>query len=458
MRPGVVRISAVLLAVLMSFSFAVTMPSSSADSAEYGEYGAVYDFDYAEFDAAVKDATGKTVGEWITLISSELGGYDVITDADLDARFATTRDTVQKDGVYTITDHTSGYLSGKLDVNARGSFPNAGTYHRNEGEDTLDFVKRVFKDESGGVDRSAEAHSKIEIYIDTDLVSHVDLGTGEVTDTYLTVKFAIYESGDRDITIDFTEDDEGELETLTFEYGKVAYDNNLFTNTEIAFTIEDMPLFVGDDQWAVRPSVTEHVNKLVLSSDLANSLWLKVVKMMDDDKETKLPDLILELMGSGGRRLDLFATIRSLTGSDVSDVTFVDSFNGSQYTDDRGYRYSRLVSTKDAGPTFDLPRAAYTLNYGEIALLIPDTIIDGAGRIALAVFFGAIGWNDIDVGDISDDPQTRFQCKGIRDFVNEMITEDNVESYSVPEVYIGVAAVGISASVIVLLLMWRRII
>ena len=245
---------------------------------------------------------------------------------------------------------------------------------------------------------------------------------------------------------------------LTFDYNPYAADENFYTDVEIAFAIEDMPVFVGDEQWTVNPKITEHVNKLVLSADLANSLWLKVLKMVGDDTKMKLPELTLELLGSGGRRMDLFDTIRSLTGKDVPDITIVDLFNAVQYTDGRGYKYSRLVTDRDDSLKFDLPRAAYTLDYAKLAMLIPDTIIDTAGKVAVAVFFTAIGWDDIDVGDMSDDPSLKYECKGIRNYVDERIIDDNKESYPVPTVYIGIAAAGISVSVIVLLLIWRRII
>ena len=77
--------------------------------------------------------------------------------------------------------------------------------------------------------------------------------------------------------------------------------------------------------------------------------------------------------------------------------------------------------------------------------------------VILSLFFAAIGWDDIDVGDISDDQQMRNQCRELRAYVDRMIEEDNQESYPVPEQYIWVSAIGISVSVVVLLLMWRRI-
>ena len=453
------RISAVFLAVLMVISCIAVTPSSSADDAQYGEYGAVYSFDYLEFDDAVQSVTGKYVEEWITYIFDELGGYDVDAQPDLYAKFATTRDTVQTDDVYTMIDHTSGYVSAGIDMKASGSFPMPGTYERAEGEGSIQFIKRVFKDESGGFTRNVSVWSSIQLYIDMDLVTHVDMGTGYVTDSYLTLKFAYYEDTDRDISIDFTEDAQGNISTISVNYDKVKVDNNFYNNTEVAFAVEDMPVFVGDEHWTIDCSVTEHVNKLVISSDLANSIWLKAVDMSDGDKDqSKLPELILELLGSGGRMLDLFETIRSLTGSSMSDITFLDVFNASQHVDARGYRYSRLVSVREGGPTFDLPRAAYTLDYATLSQNILSGMVDEPKKLLIGLFFIAIGWNDIDVRDISDDTAAKEECSEVREYVDAMIEEDNYESYSVPTVYVYTASGGIIISAVLILLIWRRLI
>ena len=455
MRPSSVRISAILIVVLSMVSCIAIVPSSSAENEQYGEYGAVYDFDYAKFDNAIETATGKSVEGWASYAFSELLGYEFEMTPGLYAKLTTTRDTIQGEKVYTITDHTSGYIDAKMDATMRGGLPAPGTYERNDGESSLAFIKRVLKDESGGATGQVEFHSSSRIFMDLGIVSHIDLATGNVTDSCLTLKFAIYEITDRTMTLDYTADDEGEIRTITVSYGRVSGDSNFFTDTEVAFTITGMPVFVGDEQWSMEPVMTEHVNKLVLSSDLANSIWLKVIDMADGDKSgSKLPQLILELMGSGGRRLDLFETISSLTGKSIPDLTFTDKFDASQYADARGYHYTRLVSPRN---TFDLPRSAYTLSYSELALMLPGQIISDAGKVILSLFFAAIGWDDIDVGDISDDQQMRNQCRELRAYVDRMIEEDNQESYPVPEQYIWVSAIGISVSVVVLLLMWRRI-
>jgi len=142
----------------------------------------------------------------------------------------------------------------------------------------------------------------------------------------------------------------------------------------------------------------------------------------------------------------------------MSDITFLDVFNASQYVDARGYRYSRLVSVRDGGPTFDLPRAAYTLDYATLSQNILGGMVDEPKKLLIGLFFIAIGWNDIDVRDISNDTAAKEECSEVREYVDAMIEEDNYESYSVPTVYVYTASGGIIISAVLILLIWRRLI
>ena len=467
MRSGIAKMSAVMLTALLLASALMIIPSTSAGDKVYGEYGAVYDFDNQDFEKAVKDATGKTFEEWIEGLAYFMLGYDMDIKPDVYSVFSTTRDTTLDGNIYNVVDHTSGYVKAKLDLTATGDFPDAGLYVRNQGESEVDFLKRIFSE--GTTQSQIDIHSHIEIYVDLDMVSNVNMTTGDVIDSYITLKFAIYEHDDRNISFDYTTDEEGWIDSITLEYGHVVADSNLFLNIEVALTIDQMHIFSDETSWETGPAVTEHVNKFVISSDLANSLWLKAAKTMDGDKDSKLPELILELLGSGGRMLDLFDTIRSLTGSSVSDITFTDKFDAVNLTDARGYDYCRLTPKNSDGKVYDIllntyskvydiPRDAYTLDYCQIVIDIPDSILDDSGKILLGIFFYAIGWSDIDVGDISHNQSMKDQCAYIRAYVDKMITDDDFESYSVPVPYATAAGIGIAVAAVMFLLVRRRLI
>lgn len=465
MRNGIAVLSLTLAAILL-VSTIVYVPGSEADDAEYGtgKYGATYSFNTQEIDNAIKDITGRNLSEWVEYFSDKSEYYTYSLDkADAISKFAITRDTVQDGDEYTIDDHLSGYFKLRFDADATGPFPEEGVYDADSEEPLVEFIHRIFVDERSEDKRYVEAHFDIQIYVDIDVVTHADLSTGEITDSYIKLRAAIFDKEKRNIDFHVYMGDDYYPSYATLDYNKTDEDNNFFLDIEMGLTMEGMKVFTDrTDEWTVRPVVTEHVDKFVISSDLANTIWLELLASSEEDmSDSKLPKLILELIGSGGRMLDLFDTIKSLTSSEVPDISVTGTFRAKNMTDARGYEYCQLtLVNKDGtyGTVFKLAKAAYTLNLSDFVMMIPDYVIDHDKKQDIADIIGVLQWNNIDVCDISNNSPKQDECSMVKSYVNQKILEDDVESYPVPFEYRIIAYVGLGISVVLMLMIWRRII
>ena len=462
MRPFRIALLSSLLAFALLGSCILCIPPSSADD-EYGEYGATYDFNTQEIDDTIKYITGRTIEEWVNYLSDNTEQYTYSLDkADAISKFAMTRNTVLSGDEYTTYDRMTGYVKIQVDMQAEGHFPAPGTYDAKEGEGLWELLKRVFIDEGLTTPRETEAHMFFQIFLDIQCETHTDLSTGEITDSYIRLKAAMYEMEDRNIEISLDTDDDGNPVSLSVGYDHAVSNSNFFLDTGIGLRMEGMTVVKDTaEPWVITPMVTEHVDKFVISSDLANSVWLQFIEASDGGKSTKLPELILDLIGSGGRMLDLFDTIKSLTGSSVPDATVTGRFRAENITDARGYEYCKLTLLKDDGTdgvVIKLAKAAYSLDLRDVLPLIPDRIISQETKDKISTALGLLGWGDIDVKDISNDIGKKDECSMVMSYVNEKIVEDNQESYVVPEGYLIAAMAGTCVTALFVFLIWRRVI
>ena len=468
MRPVIIKFSAVMLSTLMLMTGLCCL-SSTPCSAEVanGEYGTYTEFSWSQIDTAFEALTGLTVEEWLQDLINGGTYYQIITtpDMNLDLSVGITRNTYLDGNEYTIVDHFSGYANGNFDGEAIGKFPDAGTYTREDSENPLSFLERVFWYECNEGDKDVYIHSRIDMYIDVDVVSHVDIETLELTDSYVALKFAIYEPEHRNIWYDFTKDDEGVINTITVSYDEYNGDSNFFMDFEVGMSIEGMKVFkdmvsAGTESWTVYPSITEHVDKCVISADLANSIWLSTLNVTKIDTGSQLPKLIINILGSGGRMLDLFDTIKSLTGKEPPDITFESVLDAEGWLYDAwGYRCTRMVSEGPEHYEYNIHPGAYYYNLSSIVANIPDSVLSEDKKAALISVLNSpecIGWANIHVKDISTDEGTKQQCAEIRDYVNDMIMEDDIENYKTPLEYIYISIAGIIVSIAVIALIWRR--
>ena len=198
MRRGIIALS-VTLAIALLASSVVYLPGTSADDTDCRdgmEYGATRDFDTQRIDDAIKYATGRSVEEWIDYLSDQTEYYDfsLYDDSGAISKFALTRNTYLDGDDYTLDDHLSAYLKVLVDAQAYGQFPKAGTYKAKEGQDLAQFLHDIFINHRSDRSKEVVFNLNIEVYLDVSLVTHVDLSTGMITDSYLTFKTAIYDT------------------------------------------------------------------------------------------------------------------------------------------------------------------------------------------------------------------------------------------------------------------------
>lgn len=459
MKP--VRITAIALVMVITMSAAcVCCPDcSSADPAD-GEYGAAISISSAELDEAFVDITGKTVEQWIAWLSSEIENYD-IDDYSLtfDSKAALTRYTDLDGDDYTIKDRITGYIESVFNTTVTGKFPDASTYHSNGGESALAFLYRVFGEEGSETPRTVNFSLDIKLYVDAEAVTRADLSTGDITDSDVKFRFALYDKEHYDIDADIVDDEGKDTMTMTLSYDTTDVDSNFYLDLNAGLTFDGMKVFSGGT-WEINPLVTQHITKSLISSDLADSIWLDAIASRgeEDDTNTNLVELILKILGSGGRTLDLFDTIKSLTSTDIPDMAFTASLDASKTTDVRGYDYCKLASKKAGGPAFYLADGPYYIDGTKIDEILPDDIPDEKIKTVIHCLILAFFIHPVEVKDMSGYEALKQQCAEIQDFTEEKLDVEEEESYSIPPLYIGFAAGGILASLALMILMRRHVI
>ena len=463
MRRGTIVISVTLAIALLATSI-VCVPGSDGDEVRT-EYGATNEFNYDVIDDMVKAASEKTIEEWVTYLSDKSDKYNFSIDPiKAISKSAITRETVlEDDGTYTIDDHFTGYVKILVNAKASGHFPAPGTYDAKEGEEFGDFLERIFIEEGLPSERDTRAHLDVQVFVDLDCETHVDLRTGEITDSLVKIKAAIYDREYRNINFWMTTDENYDPVSATIDYVETNTDNNFFLDVEVELKMQGMKVFTNNTQpWTIKPIITEHVNKFVISYDLVNSIWLQFASQEGKDlTDSKLPALIIDLLGSGGRMLDLFDTIKSLTSSDVPDASMTGLFRAENVTDAHGNEYCKLTLQKNDGTEGDvikLPKNGYSLDVCDLIELVPDDVLTRDQKDRLCDLMVTLGWNDIPLEDITDDIGKKEECAILKAYVNENIMEDDKENYTIPEVYVIIASVGLGIVSILALFMWRRII
>ena len=463
MRSGIIALSVTLAIVLMATSI-VYVPGTDGEEMRT-EYGATNEFNYDEIDKMVKAVSEKTIEEWVDYLSDQSTNYKFSIDPiKAISKTAVTRETfLEDDGTYTMDDHFTGYIKLLVDGRASGYFPAPGTYDAEEGEEFGDFLKRIFIDSGLQTTRDTKVHLDVQLFVDLDCETHVDLTTGEITDSLVKIKIAVYDREYRNINFWMTTDENYDPVSATINYKETNTDNNFFVDAEIELKMKDMKVFTNSTKpWTVKPTITEHVNKFVISYDLVNSLWLQFASQTGKDlTDSKLPALIIDLLGSGGRMLDLFDTIKSLTSSDVPDASMTGLFKAENIKDSHGNDYCKLTLQKDdgtEGAVFKLPKAGYALDLCDFIELIPDDVLDQDQKDRLCDLMDDLGWNDIELENITDDIGKKEECGILKAYVTENIMADDEEDYSIPDVYVAIAGAGLGIAAVVALMMWRRII
>ena len=460
MRPTVTGASAVLLAIVMIATCVSIVPDSSAAPAVHdAEYGAVIALSTDDFYEALTHGTGHDFQYYVDKLNDRLEHYHINTlDPNLKTEVSVRRDVTVDGYDYTAVDRYTGYIEVLINTDVSGQFPNAGTYYAKDGEDTLQFVYRIFGQNGAPSIRDTQMHMDLRIYFDITIETHVDLYTNEMTDSYISVKLDIHDKEHDNMRVHLVEDDEGHPVSMTISYDESNVDSMLYTDIEVGLTMDGMVTDSGGTTWDLKPVVTERIYKSVVSSDLADSMLKIIIQYAGSNLgSTALPELIVKLLTSGSRMLDVFDTIKSLTSSDIPDIAFTSETTGSRYNDGT-YDYFRQTSHKDAANNYDFPWNGYIINMTTFVNYFPDDVISAEDKVLINGFITFLGWNHIDVWDLSGHEETRTECDRIRNYVTDIIESDEVTNYHTPQVYIYIAWGGIIATAAVIVLMWRRII
>ncbi|MBE6521914.1 MAG: hypothetical protein E7Z62_02125 [Thermoplasmata archaeon] len=446
---------AVSIVAIMLFS---GLPLTEADGDGAGNdqiYGATTGIDLSEIDEILKLITGKTLKELVEDLAKTMD-YDVTFDPELESKFAMTRDIHDEDGHRTIVDRLSGYFTLSVDLVAEGKFPAAGTYLINDGESAEDFLKRVF------IDGSTEDHKisnevVLGMTLDLALMTDINTETGEMEDAYIAFFPMLYTELDGDMKIADLTDDDDNLVGITIDYEKYHSLSNVYGDFQITLDIDDLKV-LGDGEWTCNPMITEHVERSVVSSDLVNDLWPLIKKVIGEGGKISkaIPELILNILTSTDRKLDIFDTIKSLTGKTVHDITFTGDVTVSNETDELGNPYV-LFKVKRNDTTVDIsyPLEGYSFEAGKIIDLIPDSLISKEAKGIIKAALIIIGLGHVEMPDITDDQKKQEECSTIQNAVNEIIIMNEEYETDIPLVFIVLAVIIVIAACAATFLMWR---
>ena len=446
---------AVAIVAIMLFS---GLPLTEADGDGTGNdqmYGATTGIDLSEIDEILKLITGKTLKELVEDLAKTMD-YDVTFDPSLESKFAMTRDVHDEDGHRTIMDRLTGYFTLSVNLVSEGKFPAAGTYLVNDGESAEDFLKRVF------IDGSTEDHKisnevVLGMTLDLALVTDINTETGEMGGAYIAFFPMLYTEVDGDIKIADLTDDDDNLVGITIDYEKYHSLSNVYGDFQITLDIDNLKV-LSEGEWTCNPLITEHVERSVVSSDLVNDLWPMIKKVIGEDGRISkaIPELILNILTSTDRKLDIFDTIKSLTGKTVHDITFTGDVTVSNETDELGNPYV-LFKVKRNDTTVDIsyPLEGYSFEAGKIIDLIPDSLISKEAKGIIKAALIIIGLGYVEMPDITDDQKKQEECSTIQNAVNEINIMNEEYETDIPLVFIVLAVIIVIAACAATFLMWR---
>ncbi len=462
MNPTFVRSMAIVLSLLMvSTGIVVLIPSSSASEPEYkAEYGAHYSLTYDEIDEFVKSLVGKSIEELVDEFNKQVKEYHIDLSTDMESEFAIMRDTTIEGNEMVVHDHYSAYVKLFLLITVDGKFPDAGTYYKEEGEDFFDFMDRVFI-EYAKTDRTVNLDTIIGLFADVNLYSHIDMETGEITHIDVSVKIMMDE--DTNGNFQFTyENDENLEEYVTIGYENKKTGGNFYLDPELDLDFTGFKMLNDELIWELDTTGVLHIDQLIVSSDLADTIWGSLIAAIgpEADFNKNLPELILSILKSSNRMVDLLQTLRSLASMNMQNVDILAKMSAHPIVDEKLHGYVEFTIPREGGEmtAFKLSTGAYTLDFSDILLLIPSYILPDERRIAIEIALALIGLDKIDVEDLSADPVTKAKCENVFEIVDEAIFYDEDAPFIMPQDYAIIAGIGIVISILTLVAIRRRLI
>jgi hypothetical protein len=433
--------------------------ASEADDADdtTKTYGAVKEFSWTELEKVSKELIGKSIEDILMMLLQNEYGYDIIlSEPYFEGKMATERVTETVGDIYNIDDHISAYIEFNTTIKIQGKLPEAGTYERQDGEDVSAFLERVLKDNASKEEREVTLAMVLCVYADVDIKTAVNLTSGELISNNLVAKLVVAEYEQSNLTLETKEVDD-ELQSMTIIYEDQESFSNIYTNVDMNLAYEGMKIFTDVDSWNLSPKITSHVNHVFVSSDMASGVWdlVKQVIGIDEKVKSKLPELILNIIESGSRVVDLVQTIKSLTGTTIKDIDFLATINASKATDDDGRKYVNLkVLRPDDSKSLRFPVQDYNMTVSDVLELVPSSIVDENVKTVIAIATTLIGWGNVEVKEL--DQETQKKIDDIYDHTNTMIKYDEEYELNIPIEYLIMAIVGLIGCAVAAILIRRR--
>ncbi|MBE6528623.1 MAG: hypothetical protein E7Z64_05625 [Thermoplasmata archaeon] len=446
---------AIAFAAVILLSGSCLLPPSSAETEEKGEYGNVWGMDYIRFNELIKLQSERTIEEWLIYYSDSVEGYEfgLAVEPRFDSNFATIRKTTVSDDTIIIKDRVSGFMKLYAKLYMVGNFPEAGHYESKGEETMLDLIVRTLEEAPKSDVHEIDIDFKIDAYVDAYLTTKVDRDTGEVSDIDLQFRSCFIETENRNFDL-YLDDLEDGRKSMDLGYKRIKADNDFYLNFDIGFDAEGLKMISDEPSWHIEPKVTEHVSKSLVSTHLKGGLWDRALSKLYAKDNVELPKFVLDLLAQGGNYVDLYDTIKLLTGSDVPDLTFTTSLDAHYMEDEHGYKYTVLESA-DGKNVMKFSMGAYILNLSHIVSLFPDSVLPQTEKSIIMVIFAILGLNSIDVKDISKNLVDEDRCMMIMTYADSNIREFENDSAHIPTFYLVSAVIGIIISILILII-WRR--
>ena len=428
------------------------LPSVVAEGEE-GTYGAYHELRMEDIDEFMESLTGMTVQEILDMLF-QAEGYDIHLKPAINSGLAVKRVTDSDKDSVTIRDMVSGYLEFDLSGYASGSFPKAGHYEAADGEDSNAFIERVFTKTPDRESRMVDATTSLSVYVDLESETYIDRNTGEYDDTSVSMKVVILNDGSGNINIQTDEDGL----TMDIAYEKYEESNNGYVSLGLELTSDGIKVLSEEESWECRPTINSHFAETKVSSDFAGNVWtlFRNAIGLDEKERLVLPELILNIIRSTNRTLDLFDTLNSLTSTKFSDLVFTGDFKMSKGQDEYGNEYVQVsVNSGEEISEMKFWLGAYTLDVANALAMVPSDIVSEDDKLLLGVALAVVGLDTIYVGDISWDTVTEKKINEISSKVDREIERQEVYDFKMPLAYLAVAiailVLGIGAAVY----MWR---
>ncbi len=444
--------------VLILIFFCIPMEAGGAEdqNPEEKTYANIREIHLADIDEVMIHLTDRSISEWIDHYLEDYHGYEFHVDPVLDVDVGLKRNCYGSGPNSTVKDSFAAFAELGLNITVKGNFPEPGKYAATEGETALQLFERIFAQEQSGEERELHLKLFLGVYADVELLWHVD-ADGDLDSVDIQSKILVKDGGKTDIILDLKSDD-STVEYIDLEYSDYKYEGNFYLNLQAVMEADGLKLISDQEQWENPVSINNHITKLEVSSDTVDSIWKDVVDIVgiDNIAKSKIPALILNILKSGDRMMDIFDTVRSLTGMKMPDMRFIADFVASEYIDDKDRHYTELIQEKDGRTVkLKLPLADYSLSVLDILDLVPSDVMGDKSKATIGVVLSLLGWSDIEVSEADQETVEKFE--DISDHVDAAIVQDEEYDFKIPTGYLIIAIVGIIGCAAGVLVMRRRV-